>query len=302
MSRAIDLHKTSQRGLRPTNEDVEKFKLNLGQNANPNYAPIDLFIICDGHGGDSVANFVAPKIEKYLTNANLTYPLRHDQICKIWSYIQNEVIQHPQKIASFCGSTALVLIRYLDNASQENVQIINIGDCRAVLSRKGLAIPLSKDHKPYWPDEKSRINTINAKNPSNIKEIHYDAGDWRVGDLSVSRSFGDLDNTPHITHIPDSFNYKLKPTDEFIIMACDGLWDNVQSHEAVNFVRDHMNNKNTEFYKIEYQLDGKKMIYPSDEVKKTNNIARKMASYAIAKGSTDNVSILIIFFNPRKTI
>ena len=298
MPRIIRLHKTSQRGLRQTNEDVEKVKLNLDTNGNAinkKYAPIDFFVICDGHGGDKVSNYVAPALKKHFMNPKIKYPLTDNFVSKIFSYIQHEIIQHPEQIASYCGSTALALIRYLDHFKQENIQIINSGDCRAVLSRKGLAIPLTKDHKPSWPDERKRINIVNKNNRNNIKEVHFDAGDWRVGDLSVSRSFGDLDNTPHVTHEPESFHCILQPDDEFIIMACDGLWDNVQNHEAVNFIRDHLNNSGLELYQLTYQFHGKILIYPSDEVKNTNNIARKLASYAIAKGSNDNVSILIIF-------
>lgn len=294
MPRSVSLHKTSLRGLRETNEDVEKYNLNMsadGHSEDNNYSPIDFFVVCDGHGGGKVAEFVAPMLENFLMRKNLTYPLANKYIIKVYDRIQQELINHPQKIATACGCTALVVIRYLDNYKKENIQIINIGDCRAVLSRSGLAIPLCKDHKPFWSDEKTRIDLLNDKYGTN-QRVHYDSGDWRIGDLSVSRSFGDLDNTPYLTHIPDSFHYQLLPDDEFIIMGCDGLWDVLQNHEAVNFVRDHLHNNNIEYYSILHK-------YPTNEIENTNNIARKLASYAIARGSTDNVSILILFFKNR---
>jgi len=292
MQRSITLHKTSLQGMRESNEDVEKFKINLcvdSDKMDHECAQIDFFAVCDGHGGSSVAKFIAPKLEKHLTKKNLIYPLSHNYICKIYNYIQQELINHPQKIAKSCGSTALVVVRYLDNDHKENIQVINSGDCRAVLSRKGLAIPLSKDHKPFWPDEKYRIDMVNKKYNTN-KRVHYEAYDWRIGDLSVSKSFGDLDNTPYVSHLPDSFHYQLQPEDEFIIVACDGLWDVLQNHEAINFVRDHWNDNNIGYYDLPDDR------YPSEDINKTNNIARKLASYAIARGSTDNVSILVVFF------
>ena len=304
MPRAISLHKTSQLGLRETNEDVERFVLNLdavGRPKKSEYAPIDFYVICDGHGGDQVAKFVAPELEKHLTRPNLIYPLEHRYICKIFSYVQDKLTNHPSRIASCCGCTALVLVRYLDKKGRENIQVINIGDCRALLSRDGLAIPLTKDHKPYWPDERTRINYVNRKNPSNVREIMYYSGDYRVGDLSVSKSLGDLDNKPQVSHLPDSYVYKLHPTDEFIIMACDGLWDNIQNHEAVNFVKDHLNN-NTDLYKLSYKFKKKTLYYPSAEIDQSNNISKKLAHYAIAKGSSDNVSILIIFFKNKRPV
>ncbi len=302
MARMISLHKTTMRGLRASNEDVEKYVLNLdnsGYPKNNNYAPIDLCIICDGHGGDMVSKYVAPRLEHLLMNPKIIYPLSYDNICNIFTHIQNEIKQNPSKIGSYCGCTALVVIRYLDKFGKENIQVINIGDCRAIMSKNGLVRTLTKDHKPFWPDEEKRIDEVNRKNPHNVKKIHHEAGDWRIGDLSVSRAFGDLDNTPHVTHIPDVYNYKLGLEHEFIIMACDGLWDSVQENEAINFVRNHRYHGNTDYYNIRYELNGVEMIYPSEEVKNTNNIARKLASYAIAKGSKDNVSILIMFFDKK---
>ena len=125
------------------------------------------------------------------------------------------------------------------------------------------------------------------------KRVHYILIIWRIGDLSVSRAFGDLDNTPHVTHIPDNFNYQLKPDDEFIVMACDGVWDVLQNHDVVNFTRDHYHNNNVDLYDIY----GK---YPTQDIDQIHNIAKKLATYAIASGSTDNVSVIIIFFKSHK--
>ncbi|ADO18549.1 putative protein phosphatase 2C [Acanthamoeba castellanii mimivirus] len=290
MPRKITSYKTSLQGLREENEDVELMNLNLlltGKPNNPKYAPIDLFIVCDGHGGKEVAEYVAPRLNRYIMNNNNTFPLHRQHVAKIYDAIQNELIG--KGIARTCGCTALVIIRYMNESKRENIQVINIGDCRAVLCKNGLAIPLNKDHKPIWPDEKRRIDRVNEKYETNEK-IHFDAGDWRIGDLSVSRSFGDLDNTPYVTHVPDLFDYQLQSDDEFIIMACDGVWDVLENHEAINFVRDHRNDNHTEFYSI----PGK---YPNREAFESDNISRKLASYAIARGSTDNVSVIIIFFS-----
>lgn len=310
MMRDISLHKTSLRGLRPVNEDVEKYNMNLSIRGNPideKFAPVDFFIICDGHGGLEVAQYVVPKLEIQFMKKNLDYPLSHKYIRKIFGRIQEELKNHPRQIAYDCGCTALIVIRYMDEKGDKNIQVVNLGDCRAVLSRKGLAIPLTKDHKPFWPDEKRRIDLVNKKCGTNLK-IHFEAGDWRIGDLSVSRSFGDLDNIPYVTHVPDVYHYRLMDGDEFIIMACDGLWDVISNHEAVNFVRDHLGNNHTEFYQIQGTLTSRsdvnvELFYDSNFLGKSSrsstkqrNIARKLAEYSIMKGSCDNVSIMIIFF------
>ena len=101
--------------------------------------------------------------------------------------------------------------------------------------------------------------------------IKFDGVDWRIGDLSLSRAIGDLDNTPYVTHKPEIFRYRLNKKDRYIIFACDGLWDVVSNNDAVNFVN--------------YLLD-KRYI---------GNISKKLAEYAIQKGSYDNVTVSIMF-------
>lgn len=290
MPRTGKIYMSSQQGRRSSNEDVEQGILNLGSDGRAiknNMAPIDLFIVCDGHGGIEVAEYVVPKLITRYMNKKLQYPLTKQQINKMYNEIETELENHPKQIGLECGCTALVVVRFT-NDNKEYLQVINLGDCRAVMPQNGLAIALNKDHKPYWPDEKKRIDSVNKKYKY-PEEIIFDEGDWRVQGLSVSRAFGDINAKPHISHIPDSYVYKLNDSNDFLIVACDGLWDILQNHEAVNFVSDHFDNNNIQFYNL-YD------IYPSKDVSVCKNIARKLASYAIARGSTDNVSVLIIKF------
>lgn len=288
----VTVHRTSITGRRDFNEDTECVKRNLspenGSAINIGFAPIDLFIVCDGHGGDQVSKFIVVKLAEHFMKKSNVYPLSNLLINQIYDKIQRQLEQHPNRIASECGSTALVVIRYaLKN--RKFLQVINIGDCRAVLCRDGLALPLTKDHKPDWPEEKRRIKDVNREYDTN-EPIHYEDKAWRIGDISVSRSFGDLDNVPFVTHVPEIFNYPLiYGKDEFIIMACDGLWDVISNDVGVNFVRDHMT-KNLIFT---HNLRN----YPPKDDKSGDNIARKLADYAYAKGSDDNISVLLLIFN-----
>lgn len=290
--RNISLHKTSLCGLRASNEDVEKYNMNLsvsGTPIDPNYAPVDFFVVCDGHGGSKVGEFIVPHLEQKLMRKNIVYPLSYRSIVKIYNDIQQMLIDHPDKIAQHCGCTCVVVIRFIDSYHKYNIQVINIGDSRAILSRRKLAIPLCKDHKPIWPDEKRRIDMVS--NTTGIKKtVMFNSGDWRIGDLSVSRSFGDLDNTPHVTHIPDSYCYELIPDDEFIVLCCDGVTDVLENHEIVNFITDHYHNNRIEYYDVPGR-------YSTENISEQKNIARKLAEYSIARGSTDNVSVMIVFFD-----
>ena len=192
------------------------------------------------------------------------YPLSEKFVSKIYNNITSDLATNYLRTAKNSGSTAIVIIIYKKN-NMSYLNILNTGDSRCVLSRDNIAVPLTKDHKPNSPDERKRIEKLGG-------EITKDKNDeWRIKDLSVSRAFGDIDAIPFVTCMPDIFNHKLQKTDKFIVIACDGLWDVMTNQEVVNFV-------NT------FEI--------SDKV----NISRKLAEHAIEKGSTDNVSVIIVFF------
>lgn len=133
--------------------------------------------------------------------------------------------------ATGMGCTAVAaLIRGRD------VTIANTGDSRCVISRRGIAEPLTLDHKPVLLEEAERI--MNAGGFVRDNRVN--------GALNVSRTIGDLDfkrndNLPHthqmVVATPDITTFELQKGDEFLILACDGIWDVLSNQEAVDFVR-----------------------------------------------------------------
>lgn len=133
--------------------------------------------------------------------------------------------------ATGMGCTAVAaLIRGRD------ITIANTGDSRCVISRRGIAEPLTLDHKPVLLEEAERI--MNAGGFVRDNRVN--------GALNVSRTIGDLDfkrndNLPHthqmVVATPDITTFELQKGDEFLILACDGIWDVLSNQEAVDFVR-----------------------------------------------------------------
>lgn len=288
----INVYRSSLRGYRESNEDVEVFVRNLDNpRKDPKYANVDCFVICDGHTGADVSNLVSKYLLKYLISVsalakyNESFPLSKNYVHRVYNHIQNKLKTVHHDIAIYQGSTALVVLRYRTNHDGKyHLQIINLGDCRAIVSNQGRAMMLTADHRPHWPEETERITNVNQITQT-PREIFFD-GDWRVGNLSVSRSFGDLDNVPQVTHHPSIYSYELGDFDEFIIMACDGLWESLRNEDAVNFVAFQLKQGNNRFY----SYNGMREEPPNV------NIATKLARYAISRGSTDNVSVIIIEF------
>jgi len=91
--------------------------------------------------------------------------------------------------------------------------------------------------------------------------------------LAVSRALGDFELKPSVSCLPD---FEIQPRNpginDFIIIACDGLWDVFSNKDAVDEVR--------------------AIIYEGE----TNIalIAEEMLDLALHKGSNDNVSAIII--------
>jgi serine/threonine protein phosphatase PrpC len=266
----MDIHSVSLRGRRNQNEDKHNVILNI-DGKDQEKAQVNYFGVYDGHGGKFVSKFLAKNLPNFFIDKRVQYPLKKKYIYAVYEHLQKILREKYASYSTQCGSTCLVAIhsRKLD---VNYVNIMNTGDSRCVLCRDNLAITLTKDHKPNWPEERNRIEKLGG-------QIYSDGTDFRIKDLSVSRAFGDVDAEPYLTCMPDIYRYKLDKNDKFMILACDGLWDVMTGQDAINFVLNECydNTLNT-------------------RINTNINVARKLAEFAIHKGSLDNVSILIIFF------
>ncbi|XP_022869222.1 probable protein phosphatase 2C 60 isoform X2 [Olea europaea var. sylvestris] len=136
------------------------------------------------------------------------------------------------------GSTACVaIIRY------NQLVIANAGDSRCVISRNGQAYNLSRDHKPDLEVERERILKAGGF-------IH--AG--RVnGSLNLARAIGDMEFKQNkflpadkqiVTANPDINIVELCGEDEFVVLACDGIWDCMSNQQLVDFIREELKSEN----------------------------------------------------------
>ncbi|KAL3670030.1 hypothetical protein V7S43_005400 [Phytophthora oleae] len=107
--------------------------------------------------------------------------------------------------------------------------VANVGDCRAVLcTADALAVDLTTDHKASLPAEQARIEASGGF-------VHNGRLD---GILQISRGFGDLAHKQdgHLVVTPDVVEHLVDPSDQFLLLASDGLFDVLTSQQAVNFV------------------------------------------------------------------
>jgi len=176
------------------------------------------------------------------------------------------------------------------------VTIGNVGDSRAVLSSSGRAIDLSSDHKCSRIDEKKRIEAAGGQV---IRDRLH-------GVLAVSRAFGDAEHKMLQGQKMWGRTFKANPlsaepeiitrrvirnivtntannnngssaaisVDEFIVLACDGVWDVMTSQQAINFVR--------------------RRLFIHRDVRRA---ASELVDKALRLSSIDNVSVVVIAFN-----
>jgi len=136
----------------------------------------------------------------------------------------------------------------------------NAGDCQIVVGEGSDAITLTGGHKPDVPEERARIEAQGG--------IVVTLDVARVqGSLSMSRALGDAALKPFITAEPRVVEGTFGRRNDFVVIACDGLWDTVSPDEALALVR------------------------------KSRNVqegADMLCALAMAKGSTDNITVIVL--------
>ncbi|KAK4488890.1 hypothetical protein RD792_004680 [Penstemon davidsonii] len=258
---------SSMQGWRSSMEDAHAAYTNLdGSTA--------FFGVYDGHGGKEVAKFCAKFLHKQVleheayragdlgTSVQKAFLRMDEMMCgktgqKELALLKGIVDQseglsgsdedngltdnwpsegiHSHYRGPNSGCTACVAI------IRNNILIVaNAGDSRCIMSRKGQAQDLSKDHKPDLDVEKNRILEAGGY-------VQY----GRVnGSLNLSRAIGDMELKQNkslpaekqiVTANPDIVTVELTEDDDFLIIACDGIWDCLSSQQAVDLVKEQMN-------------------------------------------------------------
>jgi len=225
-----------------------------------------LYCVFDGHGGHTTSEWLLQNFKARLVSSLLKEVDENEKAPKkrlpqikkaILVAIQNAEKELMDLKGLTDGSTAVICL--LDGETQ-TVTTANLGDSRAVLARvpknkkssKIKAIQLSQDHTAGTPSEMKRIQAaghlvmdgrVHLK--KEVKEIEVKTGDFLATynvienrSLEVSRSFGDRDyKNAGVIAVPYMSKFKIVPgRDKFLLLACDGLFEEWKNGEVVNFV------------------------------------------------------------------
>ncbi|CAM0136572.1 unnamed protein product [Umbelopsis sp. WA50703] len=199
------------------------------------------FAVFDGHGGAAVAKYCGQNLHKKVLADPAFAEKDYKTALKDGFLNTDQDLREDKEFANdSSGCTAVVALISEDN----RVLVSNAGDSRAVISTHGKCKPLSYDHKPVNRTESSRI--VAAGGFVEFGRVN--------GNLALSRALGDFEFKQNsslpateqiVTANPDIIEHKLEDEDEFLIIACDGIWDCKTNQEAVDFVRAGLGEKKT---------------------------------------------------------
>nr|XP_033793327.1 protein phosphatase 1B isoform X2 [Geotrypetes seraphini] len=238
------------------------------------------FAVYDGHAGSRVANYCSSHLLEHITDnedfraAEKPGSALEPTVENVKSGIRTGFLKIDEYMRNFSdlrngmdrsGSTAVAVM-----ISPNHIYFINCGDSRALLYRNGQVCFSTQDHKPCNPREKERIQ--NAGGSVMIQRVN--------GSLAVSRALGDYDykcvdgkgpTEQLVSPEPEVYEILRAEEDEFIVLACDGIWDVMTNEELSEFV--------------------KSRLEVTDDLEKVCNW---VVDTCLHKGSRDNMSVVLV--------
>mmetsp|Transcript_8946 Transcript_8946/g.13375 ORF Transcript_8946/g.13375 Transcript_8946/m.13375 type:complete len:633 (-) Transcript_8946:82-1980(-) len=246
----------STRGKRGYMEDYHLLQPRLFGQRN-----MHVYGVFDGHGGEGCAKFVSANLIRHLE------PLKSGNkdpvavLKRAFALLHHEFMNSPASETDASGTTALVALFI-----GRKLYIANAGDSMAVLARKGQkAEQLSRMHLAGDTEEKKLIEERGGQ----VKRTAD--GKYRTnGVIQLSRAIGDRKVARYITAEPEVKSYDILPSDEFLVLATDGLWDALSPQKTVDIL----------FNTVKHHDYG----------------AKSVVADALQLGSDDNITTIVAYF------
>nr|XP_050024512.1 uncharacterized protein LOC126518892 [Dermacentor andersoni] len=179
------------------------------------------YAVFDGHAGVEAADYATAHLHRNIAAQPdfVTNPV--NAVREGFLLTDRNFLQRSSKEGLKSGCTAVCcLVR-----EQQQLVVGWLGDSQAILVRKGVPMSLVNPHKPEREDERKRIEELGG--------MVLLMGIWRVnGTLGVSRAIGDAEHKPYVTSEPDVISMDLDGTEDFLVLGCDGLWDQLSPQEV----------------------------------------------------------------------
>ncbi|XWS70783.1 hypothetical protein CRYUN_Cryun03dG0078800 [Craigia yunnanensis] len=259
-------------GGRPYMEDTHICIADLAKNFGCNLMSeeaVSFYGVFDGHEGKDASHFVRDHLPRVIVEG-ADFPLELEKA------VTRSFMETDAAFAKSCslesalasGTTALTAMIF-----GRSLLVANAGDSRAVLSQRGTAIEMSKDHRPCCMKEKRRIESLGGFIDDGYLNgqlgVTRALGDWHLeGMKEMGERIGPLSAEPELKMIT------LTNEDEFLIIGSDGIWDVFTSQNAIDFAR--------------------RQLQEHNDVKLC---CKEIVEEAIKRGATDNLTVVLVSFH-----
>jgi len=267
---------SSVQGLRKSMEDCHLVAT---------YDDLEMYGVFDGHGGVDVVKFVSRHLAEELLppfEAREKRSSSEGQLKAVVDCVFTDLDQKMFNKNMLSGCCALVCIY---DKKTHDIWLINLGDSKGIVfNDSGKQVLETVELTPSDPEEKERI--IHAE--SKVTKRKNSVVDRIDGRLAVSRAFGDVEyKTPSrhshtytgsegaVSVIPTFHHTRLDyntSSSYYLLLACDGLWFDTG---------------------IVNQFKSRELI---SMVIKAGASADQLTDEALARGSADNITVMIVQF------
>jgi serine/threonine protein phosphatase PrpC len=236
-------------------------------------------MICLGHGGRQIADFLEETLEK-----NIAIELRQQDDATILdrlsrAFLITDMQSRKQDIVASGATAVSVLLKRSEDGLERTLYVGNVGDSRAILVTSNpppddtiestlsgyYGRRLTYDHRAEDESEQDRIKAAGG----------FITRGRVLGILAVTRSFGDHGMKDFVSASPYLTETKLSDCGEcpMLILACDGVWDVMTDQEAADMLMDRYKQKNG----------------PDEDA------AKFLVKTSIKRGSADNITAIVVY-------
>ncbi|KAL4714588.1 hypothetical protein ACJJTC_006634 [Scirpophaga incertulas] len=230
--------------------------------------PTSFYAVYDGHAGSAAATYCAAHLHQYLVESPNFKTNLWRALIDAFHRTDADFIRKNNHDRANGGSTAVAVV-----IRGRQLYAAWVGDSLALLAKRMQLLQLVQPHKPDREDERERIEK------SGGTVMHF--GTWRVnGQLAVSRAIGDAQYKPYVTATPEINTVNLDGNEDFVVVACDGLWDYVTEDVVTATVYSQL-------------------AADPDDLKA---VTKRLTAQAKRYGSSDNISIIVVFLKDPRDI
>ncbi|CAK9820431.1 Protein phosphatase 1E [Anthophora plagiata] len=227
------------------------------------------YAVFDGHAGQDAAVYCATHLHQYLAES-IYYPTDPERALRDAFITTDAQFLEKSKTQRVCGGTTAVCTLILN----KKLYVAWVGDSTATLIKHDSVIQLVNPHRLHREDEVQRIRKMGGV-------VMRSMGIMRVnGILGISRAIGDVPYKPFVSGEPEIKSIPLDGTEDFLVLATDGLTDYLEPAEILTIL----------YYEIQQNPNG---------FKRAHQILLQWAKHA---GSKDNITVVVVLLTPASEI